>query len=125
LAVSRREDVVVFFVEAALLVGFEEGFKAFLVAGSALVLAFVVVVLTLVVALAGLAATLGSLASFFTLVFFVMSLTSFMAGFLVVDDFAALVVVAVDLDLVVDLAGAFLVVVLDAFVGLFWSMDEL
>jgi hypothetical protein len=124
--VSRREDAVVFFVEAVLLVDFEEGFKAFLVAGAALVFAFVAVALPLVVVFVGLEATLSSLASFFTVALFAVSLTSLVAGFFVVEDFAALVVVAVDLDLVADLAGAFLVVVgLDAFAGLFWSMHEL
>jgi len=120
--VSRREDVVVFFVEATLLVDFEVGFKAFLVAGSALVFALVVV------ALAGLAATLGSLISFFTVALFVVvSLASLVADFLVAEGFAALVAVDVDLVLVVvDFAGAFLVVVdLDVFEGLFWSVHQL
>lgn len=120
LAVSRREDAVVFFVEAALVVDFEAGFEAFLAAGSAFALAFV-----LEDVFAGLAATFGSLASFFTAGFFVVSLAplvavSFLAaGFFVVEDFAALVAAA-GLDLVVDLPGAFLVeVVLEAFAGLF------
>ena len=119
---SRREDVVVFFVEAVLLVDFEEGFNAFLVAGSALVLALVVV------AFAGFATTLGSLISFFTVALFVVvSLASLVADFLVVEGFAALVAVAVDLVLVVvDFAGAFLVVVdLDVFAGLFWPVHQL
>lgn len=125
LALSRREDVVVFFVEAVLPVDFEEGFKAFLVAGSALVFALVAVPLVLVVVFAGLAEALGSLVSFFTAVLFaVVSLVSLVAILLVVEDFAALAEVAVDLDLEVDLAGAFLVVVvdLDAFAGLFWPI---
>lgn len=124
MAESRREDAVVFFVDAVLLVDFEEGFKAFLVAGSALVFAFAVVAFALEVVFAGLAATLGSLASFFTVVFLVTSLDSlvvasfFVVGFLV-EGFAVLVAV-VDLDLVVDLAGAFLEVVdLDVFTALF------
>ena len=120
---SLREDAVVFFVEAVLLVDFEEGFKPFLVAGSALVFALVVV------AFAGFAATLGSLTSFFTAALFVVvSLTSLAADFLVVVDFAALVVAAVDLVLVVvDFAGAFLVVVVDlvVFAGLFWPTHQL
>ena len=114
--------MVVFFVEAALLVDFEEGFNAFLVAGSALVFALVVV------ALAGFAATLGSLISFFTVALFVVvSLTSLVADFLVAVGFAALVAVDVDLVLVVvDFAGAFLVVVdLDVFAGLFWPVHQL
>jgi len=120
LAVSRREDVVVFFVEAVLPVDFEEGFTALLLADTALVFALVVVAFALVAAFAGLAATLGSLASFFTAVFFVVSLVSLAADLLVVEDFAVLVAVVVDLDLVADLAGAFLVVVgLDTFAGLF------
>jgi len=104
LAVSRREDEVVFLVEAVLLVDFEDGFNAFLVTGSALVFALVPVAFT------GFAATLGSLASFFTAAFFVVvSLVSLAAGFLAAAGFAALVAVAVDLDLVpVDFAGVFL-----------------
>lgn len=120
MAVSRREDTVVFFVEAVLLVDFEEGFKAFLVAGSALVLAFVVVPLVLEVVFAGLAATLGS---FFVVVFLVVPLDSLVVLSFLVEDLlveAVLVTVVVDLDL--DLAGAFLEVVgLDTFVGLFCS----
>ena len=119
---SRREDVVAFFVEAVLLVDFEEGFNAFLVAGSALVLVLVVV------AFAGFAATLGSLTSFFTAALFVVvSLASLVADFLVAEGLVALVLVAVDLVLVVvDFAGAFLVVVdLDVFAGLFWPGRQL
>ena len=119
LAASRREDAVDFFVEAALVVDFEEGFKAFLVAGSGL--AFV-----LEAVFAGLAEILGSLASFFTVAFFVVSLVSLVAvsflaaGFFVAEDFVALVTVVLDPDLVADLAGAFLVDVdLGAFAGLF------
>ena len=114
--------MVVFFVEAFLLVDFEVGFNAFLVAGSTLVLALVVV------AFAGLAATLGSLTSFFTVALFVVvSLASLAADFLVAEGFAALVAVAVDLVLVVvDFAGAFLVAVdLDVFAGLFWPVHQL
>jgi len=120
LAVSRREDVAVFFVEAALLVDFEEGFRAFLGAGSALVFALVVVAFALV-AFAGLAATLGSLTSFFTgVLFVVVSLVSLVVDLLVVEGFAAFVAVVVDLVLVADFAGAFLVVVdLATFAGLF------
>jgi len=121
LAASRREDEVVFFAEAALEVDFEEGFKAFLVAGSALGFAFV-----LEAAFAGLAATLSSLASFFTVVLFAVSLASLeavsflAAGFFVAADFVALEVVDLDPDLVAELAGAFLVEVdLEAFAGLF------
>ena len=124
LAVSRREDVVVFFVEVVLLVDFEEGFTALLLAGTTLVFALVVVAFALVAAFTGLAATLGSLASFFTADFFVVSLVSLAADLLVVEDFAVLVAVVVDLDLLADLAGAFLVVVgLDTFAGLFWPMN--
>lgn len=121
---SRREDAVVFLVEVALLVDFEEGFKAFLTAGSALFFVLVVVVFPLVAAFAGLAETLGSLASFFTVVFFVaVSFASLAATLFVVEGFPALVEVAVDLDLAVDLAGAFLVVAdLDTFAGLFCPM---
>jgi len=117
--VPRREDVVVFLVEAVLLEDFEDGFKGFL-GGSALVLVLAVV------ALVGLAVTLGSLVSFFTVVFLVAPLDSLVVAFFsavgfLVDGFA-LVVVVVDLDLVVDLAGAFLEVVgLEAFAGLFYS----
>jgi len=120
LAVSRREDVAVFFVEVALLVDFEEGFRAFLGAGSALVFALVVVAFALV-AFAGLAATLGSLTSFFTgVLFVVVSLVSLVVDLLVVEGFAAFVAVVVDLVLVADFAGAFLVVVdLATFAGLF------
>jgi hypothetical protein len=110
-----------FFVEAALVVDFEEGFKAFLAAGSGLAFAFV-----LEAVFAGLAEILGSLASFFTVAFFVVSLVSLVAvsflaaGFLVAEDFVALVTVVLDPDLVADLAGAFLVDVdLGAFAGLF------
>lgn len=114
---------MVFFVEAVLLVDFE-GFKTFLVAGSALALVFVVVTFTLEVVFAGLAVTLGSLASFFTVDLFVVSLASlvavtFLVTVLFVEDLAALVAVVVDLDLAVDLAGALFVVGLDAFAGLF------
>jgi len=124
LAVSRREDVDVFFVEAVLLTVFEEGFRAFLVAGSDLALALVVVAFTFVAAFDGLAATLGSLVSFFTTVFLVVSLDSLVVvsflvvGFFAVEDLAVLAAVA-DLDLA-DLVGAFLLVVdLDPFAGLF------
>jgi len=120
LAVSRREDEVVFLVEVVLPTDFEDGFKAFLVAGPALVF---VVVLPFVAVFVGLAATLGSLTSFLTVALFVASLdslvaVSLVADFFAVEDFAALVAV-VDLDLV-DFTGTFLVVVgLDAFAGLF------
>jgi hypothetical protein len=118
--VSRREDAVVFFVETALAVDLEEGFKTFLVAGSVFAFAFV-----FVAAFAGLIATLGSLASFFTAVFFTASLVvSFLTTgfFVVVVDFVVLVVLTLDLDLVTDLAGAFLVDAdLVALAGLFWS----
>lgn len=103
-------------------VDFEEGFEAFLVAGSALGFAFV-----LEAAFAGLAATLSSLASFFTVALFPVSFASLVAvsflaaGFFVTADFVALEVV-LDPDLVADLAGAFLVeVVLETFTGLFWQ----
>jgi hypothetical protein len=121
--VSRREEEVVFFVEAVLLVDFEEGFNAFLAAGSALVFALVALAFALVVVFAGLATTLGSLTSLFTVVFFVVvSLASLVVDLLVVGGFAALVAVVVDLDLEVDFAGTFLVVVLDTFAGLFWPI---
>lgn len=102
------------------MVDFEEGFRAFLVAGSALVLVFVVV------AFVGLAATLGSLASFFTVVLFAASLDPLVVSFslvgFLVEDFVALVAVVIDLDLVVDLAGAFLEAMgLDVLAGLFCS----
>lgn len=108
---SRREEEVVFFVVAALVVDFEEGFKGFLV------FAFVLEPL-----FSGLAATLGSLTSFFTVAFFVVSLASLVVGFFAAGDFVALVVVVVDLDLETDLAGAFFAgMALDAFAGLFCS----
>jgi len=124
--VSRREDVVVFLVEVVLVVDFEEGFNAFLVTGSALDLAFVVVAFAFVAVFAGLAVTLGSLTSFFTAVFFVSLDSLVVVPFLVVDffaveDLADLAVVVAGLDLVVDFAGVFLVVAgLDARAGLFW-----
>lgn len=118
---SRREEEVVFFVVAALAVDFEAGFKGFLSFD-----------LSLEPLLTGLAATLGSLASFFTVDFFVVLLASLVAvsflvaGFFAVEDFVALVVVAPDRDLEEALTGAFLVeVALDAFTGLFYSRDEL
>lgn len=115
--------MVVFFVEAVLLVDFEEGFDAFLAAGSALVFALVVV------AFVGFAATLGSFTSFFTAALFdVVSLVTLVVDFLVAEGFAALVAVAVDLVLVVvDFAGAFLVAVVDlvVFAGLFWTVHQL
>ena len=116
---SRREDVVVFLVEAGLLADFE-GFKALLVAGSALALVFVVVAFTLEVVFTGLAATLGSFASFFTVDFLasLVAVSFLVAGFFM-EDLAALVVVVVGLDLVADLAGALLAVDLDALAGLF------
>lgn len=99
---------------------FEEGFNAFLVAGSVLAFALVAVTFPLEVVFIGLAEILGSLASFFTVVLFVVSLASLVATLLVVEDFAALAEVAVDLDLEVDLAGAFLAVVdLEILAGLF------
>jgi len=114
LAVSRREEAVVFFVVAVLVVDFEEGFKVFLGETFALVFCF-----TLEDVFTGLTATLGSLTSFFTVAFLVVSLTSLAAGFFATD-FVALVAVVLDLDLEADLAGAFFVlVVLDAFAGLF------
>jgi len=82
-----------------------------------------------VVALVGFAATLGSFTSFFTAALFVVvTLVSLVADFLVAEGFAALVAVAVDLVLVVvDFAGAFLVVVvvLDVLAGLFWPACQL
>jgi len=113
LAVSRREETVVFFAVAALVVDFEEGFNGFLRFDFVLELVF-----------AGLATTLGSLTTFFTVDFFVVSLVtvSFLeAGFFAAGDFVALVAVVLDLDLE-DLAGAgafFVEVALDAFAGLF------
>lgn len=122
MAVPRREGVVVFLVEADLLVDFEEGFNAFLVGGSTLALVLVVV------ALVDLAVTLGSLATFFTAGFLVASLDPLVVvplstvGFLA--EGLALVTVVADLDLVVDLVGAFLEVVdLDTFAGLFCSRN--
>lgn len=124
---SRRDEAVVFFVVVALVIDFEEGFKTFLVAGSALVFALV-----LEVDFTGLAATLVSLISFFTVAFFVVSLASLVAvSFLVADlfpteDFVAFAAVAVDLDLEADLAGTFFVeVVLEDLAGLFCSRNEL
>ena len=122
---SRREEIAVFLVEAALVVDLEEGFTAFLVVGAALAFAFV-----LEAVLTGLAATLGSLTSFLAVTFFAVSLASLgtvaflAAGFFATEDFVALVVL--DLDLEVDLAGAFLVrATLVALAGLFCLRYEL
>ena len=100
------------------MVDFEEGLKTFFTGTCALVFAFI-----LEDVFTGLVDTLGSLTSFFTAVFFVVTFASLIAvsflvaGFLVVEDFVALVVAVPDLDL----EGAFFVeVALDALTGLFY-----